>query len=211
MSDIEQWVDTWRDLSVADSPTLRQLYADVRARYAESHRHYHTHQHLAECFEKVQDIIVLAPHPAEVKLALWFHDAVYDTRRHDNEQRSAEWARGAAQDLGARAEIAERIYDLIMSTRHAAEPVGPDAQVLVDVDLSILGAEAGRFREYEMQVRREYSWVPDDTFRLGRAKILKDFLGRPQIYSTARFRERYEAPARRNLRDSLERLTCPMP
>lgn len=206
MSDIEQWVETWRDLGVGDSPTLRRLYDDIRARYAEPHRHYHTHQHLAECFEKVEEIIVLAQHPAEVKVGLWFHDAIYDTRRHDNEARSAEWARSAAHDLGARAASAERIDDLIMFTRHAAEPVGRDAQVLVDVDLSILGAEAERFREYEMQVRREYSWVPEDTFRIGRAKILKDFLDRAHIYSTTPFRERYEIPARRNLRHSLEQL-----
>ena len=206
MSDIGQWVQTWRELGVADSPALRRLYSDVRVRYAEPHRHYHTHQHLAECFEKVQDIIALAEHPAEVKIGLWFHDAIYDTRRHDNEERSAAWVRSAARELGASAESAQRIYDLIMFTRHAAEPVSIDAQVLVDADLSILGAHAARFDEYEAQVRREYAWVPEATFRSTRAKILNEFLARPHIFSTAPFRERYERQARRNLRRSLEQL-----
>jgi predicted metal-dependent HD superfamily phosphohydrolase len=206
MTDIGEWVETWRELAVRDSPELRRLHNDVLGRYSEPHRHYHTHQHLAECFEKVQDIISLAEHPAEVNVGLWFHDVIYDTRRHDNEERSAAWARSAAQELGASADSAQRIYDLVMFTRHAAEPVGIDAQVLVDADLSILGAQPARFQEYEAQVRSEYEWVPAEMFRSTRAKILKEFLGRPHLYCTAHFRERYEAQGRRNLQHSLQYL-----
>ena len=206
MTDMGQWVETWRELGVGDSPALRRLYGDVLGRYSEPHRHYHTHQHLAECFQKVQDIISLAEHPAEVKVGLWFHDVIYDTRRHDNEERSADWARNAAREWGASAESAQRIYDLVMFTCHAAEPVGIDAQVLVDADLSILGAPRARFLEYEAQVRSEYGWVPDAMFRPARAKILKEFLGRTHLFCTAHFRERYEAQARRNLQRSLVHL-----
>ena len=206
MTDIGRWVDTWGELGVTDSPVLRRLYGDVLCRYSEPHRHYHTTQHLAECFEKAQEIISLAHHPGEVNVALWFHDAIYDTRRHDNEQRSADWACEAARELGASAESAQRIYDLIMFTRHAAAPVGIDAQVLVDADLSILGAPAARFQEYEVQVRSEYAWVPEPTFRSTRAKILKEFLARPHLFSTDQFRERYETQARRNLARSLATL-----
>ena len=206
MSEIGQWLNTWRDLGVGDSPALRRLYGDVQVRYSEPHRHYHTVQHLAECFEKVQDIISLAEHPAEVNVGLWFHDVVYDTQRHDNEERSADWARSAAREFGVSADSAQRIYDLIMFTRHAAEPVGIDAQVLVDADLSILGAQPARFQEYEVQVRSEYGWVPEAMFRSARAKILKRLLDRPHLYCTAHFRKRYEAQAHRNLQRSLASL-----
>ena len=206
MADAAHWLKAWRELGVADSPELNRLYQDVLARYSEPHRHYHTRQHLAECFEKVQDIISLAEHPGEVLVGLWFHDAIYDTRRHDNEQQSAEWARSAACELGASADSARRIHDLIMFTRHSAEPTSVDAQVLVDADLSILGAPPARFLEYEAQVRREYAWVLDEVFRSRRATILKDLLGRPHLYSTAHFQERYEAQARRNLDQSLKYL-----
>jgi len=191
---------------VPDSPELNGLFRDVLLRYSEPHRHYHTRQHLAECFEKVEDIISLAEHPAEVRIGLWFHDAIYDTQRHDNEQRSADWARSAARELRAGAESAQRIHDLIMFTRHSAAPVGVDAQVLVDADLSILGAEPARFQEYEAQVRREYAWVPDEVFRSRRAAILKELVGRSHLYSTVPFQEQYEAQARRNLQQSLKDL-----
>ena len=203
MADDAQWLKAWRELGVPDSPELHRLYRDVLLRYSEPHRHYHTEQHLAECFEKVLDIISLAEHPAEVRIGLWFHDAIYDTRRHDSEQQSADWARSAARELGANAASAQRIHDLIMFTRHSAAPVGVDAQVLVDADLSILGAPPPRFQEYEAQVRSEYAWVPDDVFRSTRAKILKELLGRSHLYSTAYFQARYEARARRNLQQSL--------
>lgn len=203
MTGIGRWVETWGELGVSDSPQLRHLREDVLGRYSEPHRHYHTQQHLAECFEKIQDIIALAEHPAEVKIGLWFHDVIYDTQRHDNEERSAAWARSAGRELGAAADSAQRIYDLIMFTRHAAEPIGIDARVLVDADLSILGAQPARFQEYELQVRSEYGWVPDAMFRSTRAKILKEFLARPHLYGTGPFQERYEAQARRNLQHSL--------
>jgi predicted metal-dependent HD superfamily phosphohydrolase len=209
MTEIGQWVERWRELGVADSPELRRLHADVLGRYSEPHRHYHTYQHLAECFDKIQPIIALAEHPAEVHVSLWFHDVIYDTQRHDNEERSADWARSAARQLGVGAESAQRIHDLIMLTRHAAEPAGIDAQVLVDADLSILGAHPARFQEYEAQVRNEYGWVPEAMFRLTRAKILKAFLDRPHVYWTAPFRETYEAQARRNLQRSLGDLEGP--
>ena len=206
MADVAQWLKAWRDLGVPDSPELHRLYRDVLLRYSEPHRHYHTGQHLAECFEKVQHIISLAEHPAEVRVGLWFHDAIYDTRRHDNEQQSADWACSAAREMGANAASAQRIHDLIMFTRHSAAPVGVDAHVLVDADLSILGALPERFQEYEAQVRREYAWVPDEMFRSTRAQILKELLGRSHLYSTAYFQERYEAQARRNLQHSLQYL-----
>lgn len=172
----------WR----GDAALLEQLLE----RYREPHRHYHTLQHLEECFEKLDELRDVAPHADDVELAIWFHDAIYDTRRDDNEARSAEWAN---------ATVGARVAQLVMATRHDAVPGDIDAQVLVDVDLSILGAPPARFEEYERQVREEYRWVPGLIYRRKRREILESFLARPTIYNTERFIERYEAQARRNL------------
>src|SRR3989454_8561334 len=197
MTEISHWVETWRELGADDSAELRRLYGDVLGRYSEPHRHYHTRQHLVECFEKVQDIISLAEHQAEVNAGLWFHDVIYDTQRHDNEERSADWARSAAREFGASAESGQRIYELIMFTRHAAEPVGIDAQVLVDADLSILRAQPARFQEYEAQVRSEYGLEPDAMIRSTRAKILKQLHDRPHLSRRTHISERDEPEAAR--------------
>lgn len=206
MSSMTSWIDCWQTLGVGSSPALTNLHADIEARYSEPHRYYHTLQHLSECFEKVAELLPLSEHPVEVLLALWFHDAFYDTQRSDNEERSAIWARDKAIELGVESAAAQRIYDLVMATRHAAEPVGIDAQVLVDADLSVLGASVARFDEYEVQVRQEYAWVPEPVFRSKRAEVLKGFLERPQIYSTTVFQRRYEELARSNLQRSIAKL-----
>ena len=194
----------WRQLGAAN-PDPR-LHGELIARYSEPHRRYHTVRHLDECFEKLDEIRSLARHPAEIELALWFHDAIYDVKRHDNEEKSADWARASATAAGVAADACERVYSLILSTRHQVAASGVDAEILVDIDLSILGAVLVRFDEYERQVREEYSWVPDFLFRRERKAILKEFLARPRIFSTTHFRDRYEQQARSNIERSLERL-----
>jgi predicted metal-dependent HD superfamily phosphohydrolase len=176
-----------------------ELYGDLLQRYAEPHRRYHTRQHLAECFQRLDEIRHLADRPADVELAIWFHDAVYDPRRDDNEQRSAALA-------GERLTDGARVAQLVLATRHAAKPADADARVLVDVDLWILAAPRGRFDEYEAQIHEEYSWMPWPAYRRGRAKLIAGFLARDAIFSTPPFVERYEARARANLARSLARL-----
>jgi predicted metal-dependent HD superfamily phosphohydrolase len=209
VSDDDRWLGPWAALGVRRSVRLEALRGSVLDRYREPQRHYHAVQHLDECFERWPEIRDHAAHPAEVALALWFHDAIYDTHRSDNEALSAALARDTALGLGVAADAAQRIADLILFTRHAVEPEGPDAEALVDVDLSILGAAGARFDEYERQVRREYAWVAEETFRRRRSEVLEQFLGRRHIYSTARFRERYEPRARANLERSLQALGGP--
>src|SRR5688572_13351744 len=196
----EQWIGTWNVLGAA-APA--GVYEEVMARYAEPHRHYHTARHLEECFAELAGVRAEAERPGEVELALWFHDAIYETRRHDNEQRSAEWARSVTAAAGLDSSVGERVAALIMATRHDAVPLDADARVLVDVDLSILGAPPLRFDEYEHSIRDEYRWVPASVFRRKRRAILERFLARPQLFNTSRMRERYEQPARRNLERSL--------
>ena len=199
MPSLERWGETWRQLHGAADP---KLYDQLMARYGEPHRKYHTARHLEECFQKLDEVGAERP---EVELALWFHDAIYDTRRQDNEQKSADWARASALQAGVAREAAERVHELIMTTRHEAIPSGADAELLIDVDLSILGAAPERFDEYERQIREEYGWVPAFVFRRKRAEILEGFLARPSIFSTVHFRSRYERQARDNLARSLKK------
>ncbi len=204
MSVRERWNTAWSGLSVA--PPSEALLDGLLSRYAESHRAYHTLKHIRECFEQFDAARHLAERPAQVELAIWFHDAVYDTRSFDNEERSAEWAARSLLEAGAPSEASDRVRDLVLATKYNAKSTGPDASLVVDVDLAILGAEPVRFNEYEAQVRQEYSWVSETVFREGRSKILRGFLARPHIYATCEFRARFEARARDNLGRSLRKL-----
>ena len=204
MISLDRWQSLWRELGASGSND--ELFRRLVACYSEPHRKYHTMQHLEECFRHFERVRSFAEHASEVELALWFHDAIYNTKKKDNEERSAEWARDSALAAGLTVDQASRIHELVMTTMHNAVPVARDAAVLVDIDLGILGADAMRFDEYEVQVREEYSWVPGPLYRAGRRKILQEFANREHIYSTEYFRAEYEARARDNIARSLARL-----
>ncbi|WP_028008709.1 HD domain-containing protein [Solimonas flava] len=200
----EHWLESWRQLGA--SATDESLYLQLVACYSEPHRHYHTVQHLTECLALLEAVEDQADRPAEVAIALWFHDAVYQPKRHDNEQKSADWASRSILAAGIDHSVADRIHGLILATRHNAAATGRDAQVLVDIDLAILGASPERFAEYEAQVRKEYAWAIGPLYRRGRRKVLEEFMARPTIYSTESFRSTREAQARINISRSLAAL-----
>ncbi len=200
MTDLEtSWLRAWTDLPLAPPPGLHEQLITA---YQEPQRHYHSLQHLSECLAHFATVRDQARHPGEVALALWFHDAVYDVKGVSNERLSADWAVRVLQAAGADVAMQGRMERLIMATQHgAAAPAldEPDQQLLVDIDLAILGAAPERFAEYDRQVRAEYRWVPGIIYRMKRKAVLQSFLARPRIYGTAHFQQRYEAQARRNL------------
>jgi len=182
------------------------LFAKLLESYSEPQRKYHTLQHLIECIQKFELVIDVTNSPREVEVALWFHDAIYDVKGHDNEALSAMWAKESLVAVSASTDEIDRIYNLIMVTQHTNVPHSLDEQTLVDIDLSILGERAERFKEYDTQVRQEYAWVPEEIYRVKRCEVLEMFLARPFIYSTAYFQNHFEVQARENLKYSIAQL-----
>jgi predicted metal-dependent HD superfamily phosphohydrolase len=195
------WDRAWKGIGAGTDGD--ETYDALVARYGETHRKYHTLQHLRECLGLFESVAGLASRAAEVELALWFHDAIYEVKRADNEERSAEWAKEAVARRGASGDVALRIHSLVMVTRHTGVPTRADEQLLVDIDLSILGANEQRFAEYERQIREEYSFVPGWLFKRKRRAILRSFLDRPRIYGTQHFHDALDAAARANLRRAI--------
>jgi len=203
MMSLARWKQPWEELGLA---ARMELHADLRKRYSEPHRAYHTLHHVSECLQLLEQVQGLAQSAPSIELAIWFHDAVYDPRRSDNELLSAQWAQRELERAGASASLQQRIVSMIMVTCHSGEPQSPDEELMSDIDLSILGAGAKRFDEYERQVRQEYQHVPTQQFRPARRRILGEFLEREHLYFTEWFRTRREAQARANLQRSLTRL-----
>jgi predicted metal-dependent HD superfamily phosphohydrolase len=198
---LDRWQATWEKLGLATPGET--LFETLIQRYSEPHRKYHTTRHLEECFARLSELENRAEHLGELELALWFHDAVYDVRRSDNEERSAASAGKYLRNANASAEVIHRIHSLILGTcRH--EPTSDiDAAILSDVDLWILAAPPERFQEYEQQIREEYRYVPGPLFRRKRKQVLEEFMKREKIFNTELFFDRYEAQARKNLTASL--------
>lgn len=184
----------------------RDIFAELADAYAAPDRHYHTARHVDACLSEFQHYRSLAEHPAEIEIALWFHDAIYDTRRIDNERLSAEWASEFLASEHADPASVSRVHALIMATRPAAVAADPDQQLLVDIDLGILGQPRNVFEDYDAAIRREYHWVPWPQYAEARVAVLSGFLDRPYIYATPPLRDRFETAARQNVAHAIAKL-----
>lgn len=177
----------------------RKTFRTLLARYSEPHRHYHTAAHIADCLQQLKLCGGKANRVDELTVAIYFHDAIYDTHAPDNETESAAWAQQFLRSHAMGAPAAQRVAALIRATRHDTIPTDYDQQLLVDIDLSIFGRAPEEFDRYQTQIRLEYDWVPEPVFRRRRAEILEIFLERPRLYHTDWFFAQYEAQARANL------------
>jgi predicted metal-dependent HD superfamily phosphohydrolase len=178
--------------------------ADLLRRYGEPHRRYHTTEHLAAVLDHVDELADEAGDAEAVRLAAWFHDAVYDPSRGDNEERSAVLAERMLADTDLPAETVAEVARLVrLTTTHDPRDDDRNGAVLCDADLAILAAPPDRYAAYAASVREEYAAVPDDAFRAGRAEILRSLLELPALFRTALARERWEAAARHNLQTEL--------
>lgn len=181
------------------------LAAELAAAYREPGRAYHDLTHVAELldwFDRVADEAGWQ-RPAEVYLAILFHDAIYQPGAKDNEARSAAWARSA--DLGGAAVDRERVAQLIeLTAKHGhVDAADADAALFLDADMAILGAAPERFRAYDAAIAREYQHVPADAFRAGRRAFLAGLVQKPRIYLSDYFHARLDAQARENLQRAL--------
>jgi predicted metal-dependent HD superfamily phosphohydrolase len=181
------------------------LCTELTAAYSEPHRRYHTVQHIEFCLRELDGNWHHAVRPNEVRWALLFHDAIYDPHRNDNEARSADWAGRVMHELSRPEDEIARVRRMILATAHATNAETPDEALLLDIDLSILGANEATFDEYDRSIRVEYEWVPEEAYRLARAAVLQGFLNRERIFQTSAYRDR-EAIARRNIERALEQL-----
>ncbi|WP_395109953.1 HD domain-containing protein [Actinomadura sp. SCN-SB] len=204
-----QLVERWVALA---GPRTRRIGADLDARYGEEHRRYHTREHLTAVLDLVDELSAYADAPDTVRLAAWFHDAVYDPQRADNEERSARLAERMLADTDLPADTVSEVARLVRLTEtHAPAQDDRNGQVLSDADLAILGSDPERYAAYAAAVREEYAFVPEEIYRAGRAEVLNGLLALPALFHTPPARERYEDRARHNLDTELTLLKATPP
>nr|WP_155129492.1 metal-dependent phosphohydrolase [Nonomuraea sp. ATCC 55076] len=204
------------------------LGAELVARWAEPHRRYHTRTHLAAVLAAIDDLADEAADLAAVRLAAWFHDAVYDGRPGWDEERSAQLAQARLPACGVPAGRVAEVARLVRLTaaHDTLRPGDRNGAVLCDADLAILaappsgdrtraiGAASGDFRraaaltydDYARAIRQEYAHVPDVAFAEGRSAVLRRLLATPALYRTPRARALWEERARANMTGELARL-----
>lgn len=190
-------------------------------RWSEPHRHYHRLTHLAAVLDAIDDLVRESDGEGAgdgvvdtkaVRLAAWFHDAVYDGRPGDDERASAELARDVLTRLGQPSDRVDEVERLVLLTAsHDPAPGDLNGAVLCDADLAVLGGSPAEYAEYASAVRRDYASVPDREFNAGRASVLERLLAKDPLFATVAGRRRWEATARRNLETELTLLRATAP
>ncbi|MFI9625062.1 hypothetical protein [Streptomyces sp. NPDC052042] len=204
--------DRWRETLLAarrgaPGPDPGPYADDLLARWAEPQRQYHTTAHLIAVLDHVDTLAAYAADAHTVRLAAWFHDAVYRPDRSENEERSAALAERALPEAGVPDEVTAEVARLVrLTVGHDPAAGDADGEVLCDADLAILAAPPREYATYAAQVRAEYGFVPDDAFREGRAMVLRQLLGLPRLFRTPYAAEHWEPRARQNLLTELELL-----
>lgn len=193
-----RWAALGRELGWSDNAA--PIATSLLSCYGEAHRRYHGVAHLTAVLTVLDELSDPSDGPAaSSRLAAWFHDAVYDPRAADNEERSAALARRWLAPLGVDDTLLVEIEAMVLATKTHRPDGLAHAAVLLDADLAVLGAEPKHYERYCRGVRFEYRHLDDATFRAGRRAVLTQFLQRPHLFHTEAGRHRFEAAARRNL------------
>jgi predicted metal-dependent HD superfamily phosphohydrolase len=180
------------------------------ARYTQTHRAYHNLVHIEDVLLRIEELAPPKEHELALALSAWFHDAVYQPDRDDNEERSAYVAYDALEQVGASPELMAEVVRLIrLTARHAAADDDIAGAVLCDADLSILGAPREKYVTYAHAIRQEYVHVPAAAYHVGRAEVLRAFVEREHIYRTPYAREHWEARARENIEAEIDCFDLP--
>jgi predicted metal-dependent HD superfamily phosphohydrolase len=195
-------------LTNAGGRPMPSVIDDVLDRWAEPHRRYHNLDHLHAVLDVADAHTSWADDIDLVRLALFFHDAVYDPRAADNEQASADLSATLLTRCSVPAAAREEVHRLVRLTAgHNVDPPDRNGSLVADADLAVLARDWPDYQAYAEAIRAEYAYVPDDLFRAGRAHVLSGLLALPVLYRIEPLRARWEARARANLTRELTALT----
>jgi predicted metal-dependent HD superfamily phosphohydrolase len=203
---------TWHELVQrrgSSGPQAQLVLDELVAAYLEPARQYHTLEHIAQLLRHLEEHGHGVIDRDAVVLAIIFHDAVYDPRRHDNEQESAALARARLTSLAFANPLIGKVARHIEATQHAPALVvaDPDLALLLDLDLATLAAAPKEYGDYAKAIRREYAHLPDSIYQHGRRQVLASFLAQARIYRTEALHALWEERARANIMGEIAGLT----
>lgn len=212
---LSSWSRACAEAGTTASPErVRHVGEALLARWCDPARRFHDVRHLADVLNRVDELAEETHEPALVRLAAWYHGAIFDAetkatyeaRGGENETASAVLAHTQLMELGIPERAAHRVAQLVTALlRHAPDPTDFDCSVLCDADLGMLAAEPQRYKAYLADVREEYRHIPARDFVRARVAILSRLLKRRALFSSP-LGAAWEDAARQNVQAELVRL-----
>lgn len=184
--------------------TYDDQFQDLIDHYQQPWLHYHTLQHLEECFFYYQQIKNDLFNPKLTALILFYHDSIYNPQSLNNEQHSADYMESVLNTILNHEDITIIKLGILATQDHKNplsqnSPYYQDIHYILDIDLSILASPIKRFLEYEQQIRSEYYWVDVDHYQEKRKYFLNSFYQQSPLFKTHYFQQHCELHAKQNL------------
>jgi predicted metal-dependent HD superfamily phosphohydrolase len=190
-----------------DFDLLEEAFQRTVHEYNSSGRYHHTLEHIVHVLDIIETFQTEVNDLTNLRIAAWFHDVVYDPKSDTNEEDSAEFAQFILSPMEFHPLQLMRVHDLILLTKeHEVDPDDKEGAILLDADLSILGASEEIYLAYSHNIRKEYGFVPGEFYSAARRRVLETFLDKDRIYITDKLHESLEKTARRNIRKEINYL-----
>jgi predicted metal-dependent HD superfamily phosphohydrolase len=188
-------------LSFYESEQFVKLRNELIARYNEPHRFYHNIFHINDMLN-----IAMGCRPSNIgmtNLIIWYHDAIYDPQRKDNEEKSAEFAIDQLKDHLSSDDV-DTVASGILLTKHqfSSNLLTPDMSIIIDADLYILSHD-WCYTAYARAIRKEYAHLNDFEYIAGRKQFLEKMLRKNSYYGIFYIRN---AKAKKNMQTELDYL-----
>ncbi len=181
-----------------------ECWNEIESKYSSKSRHYHNLDHLKNMLSELDIVKSQVKKLDALLFAIFYHDIIYKSTRSDNEHRSALTFEKRISKTSF-SHLNECMEQIEMTKEHKLSS-DQDTNILLDLDLSILGKSPKEYKEYCIQIRNEYSIYPNFIYRKGRTKALKSILDSNSIFKTDFFKQQYENQAQENLKLELSQL-----
>jgi predicted metal-dependent HD superfamily phosphohydrolase len=184
----------------ADAGLIDRCWQQLQKGYGSKKRHYHNWHHIQAMLQQLDVVKHLLFDYHTALFAGFYHDAVYNVLKHNNEVKSAELAVLHLAQMKVPFLQQQQCTELILATQHHVLSSNNDCNYFTDADLSILGSPPAEYQHYVAAIRKEYAIYPDILYNKGRHKAMAHFLQMERIFKTDFFAELYEVQARENIK-----------
>jgi predicted metal-dependent HD superfamily phosphohydrolase len=157
-----------------DKWNIKLKYTILLSMWNESHRAYHTQNHLLDLIEQINESKSKFESQKDYEkmiLCALFHDCVYDPMRNDNEEKSAEFFMNCCQEKNQ--DILD-IKQMILDTK-THEATTPLSEKFNELDMNIVERDFNQLLEWERGIREEYK-AYGDMYKMGRLQFLENLL-----------------------------------
>jgi predicted metal-dependent HD superfamily phosphohydrolase len=208
------FVSRWQALAAnigLDRTKSEEIGDYLLAHYSGSDRHYHGVGHIVSMLEGFDTLRAKFEHPLAAELAIFFHDVIYNPSRHDNEEQSAKKMQDVLSGL-VDPTLSETAASSVEATKQHALTPSHDTNLLIDLDMAILGQPWPVYERYAQGVMQEYLPVYGEmAYRHGRRKMfLEPTVALGNVFLTDAF-QHLNSQAIRNLQREAEILKSGRP